>query len=201
MPLPQKVVEQLGRAPVSTPGWSSRLLMFSSTVFFIALVVYLGITFGYKPYVESDVQKLTDQMNSFSQEVPKEDQDKIFGFYSQLASLKNILKNHIVSSQIIDWLEQNTHASVFFSSFSFDNQRRAITLSGSAKSIPEFIEQIHRFQQDQNVDKVSFQRLTYDALIGWQFDMVVTLNQTAFLGTLAATAPAGGTNEASGTTP
>lgn len=188
MALPQKVIEQLGREPASTPGWSSRLLMFSSTVFFIALAIYLGITFGYRPYVESDVQKLKDQMESFSQEVPKDDQAKLFAFYGQINNLKTLLKNHVLSSQSIEWLEQDTQTNVFFSRFTFQNAKHVVILSGAARTIPDFIQQVQRFQRDPLVTRVSFQQLTFADRVGWQFDLALSVSSTAFTGSPVPTA-------------
>ena len=65
MALPQKVLEQLGREPPKTPGWAGQFLMFSSTIFFVSLVVYIGLVFGYRPYITSEVKKLfvPDRLN------------------------------------------------------------------------------------------------------------------------------------------
>lgn len=122
MPLPEKVIEQLGREPPRTPGWSGQLLIFSSTVLFISVFIYFGLTFGYQTYLKSQVQKIKDQVQAFSQQIPADEQAKIASFYSQLTNLKSLLANHVFSSQIFGWLEKNTQANIYWNRFSLDRK-------------------------------------------------------------------------------
>jgi len=55
MPLPDKVIEQLGREPPKTPGWSFGIVMFSGTILFIAVFIYFGLTLGYEPYLQLQI--------------------------------------------------------------------------------------------------------------------------------------------------
>jgi uncharacterized membrane protein YvbJ len=87
MPLPQQVVEQLSRESSRTPGWSSGIILFSGTVFGVVLLVYLGLTFGYTPYLNAQISQANDQIKKLDQSVSADDQTKLATFYSQVTNL------------------------------------------------------------------------------------------------------------------
>src|SRR3989344_1296726 len=133
MALPQKVLEQLGREPPKTPGWAGQFLMFSGTLFFIAAFVYLGLVFGYRPYLASEVRKLQDQINIFIQQIPVEEQGKIINFYSQLLNLRSLLANHAVSSHFFNLIEDNTQVNVYYDRFDLSLRTRELRVGGAGK--------------------------------------------------------------------
>ncbi len=153
MALPEQSVERLGREPVQTPGWSSQILMFSVTVFFIGLAVYFGLVLGYKPYLENQVAALDKQIETFNVQIPQEEQAKLVSFYSQVINLQNILDKHPLSSKILSWLERNTSSNVYYSkmtmtAFPGTMNEIQLNLSGFAKSPDDFSKQIVTFQKD-----------------------------------------------------
>ena len=180
MALPQKVIEQLGRAPVKTPGWSGQLLMFSSTLFFISLTVYLGLIFGYRPYLNSQVKRLNDRIESLSQQVPLEDQKKIINFYAQLVNLRAILNGHIFTTPIFGWLEENTHLNVYYTKAALNTQNQQVTLAGLAKSVNDLAEQLKIFDDDPHVVQLNFGNSSIGQGGFWQFNLVLTLTPEMF---------------------
>lgn len=173
MPLPEQVVEQLSRESPRTAGWSKQLLMFSSTVFVASLLVYLGIILGYLPYLNSRVEQFDSQIKAFNQKIPAEEQASLIGFYSQLANLDQLLKNHVLISPLFDWLEKNTEANVYFTKLSLNTSNRQVILAGVAKSVGDFTSQLQIFKEDQGVDRLSFNNLSIGAGGLWQFDLVL----------------------------
>lgn len=176
MALPQKVVDQLSREPVRTPGWSGQLLMFSSTIFFICLLVYFGLVYGYKPYLDREVGKLDQQIKIFEQQIPVDEQTKIVNFYSQLANLKSLLARHIVTSPLLGWLEGRTQTNVYFTKFHLNTQSSQLSLGGISKTIDDLTQQLQIFQEDQNVRRASFSNVSIGSNGLWQFDLTVVFD-------------------------
>jgi hypothetical protein len=176
MALPEQVVERLSREPLMTPGWSGRLLMFASTVFFLSVAVYIGLTFGYKPYLSSQVQKLDDEIQKFNQETPAADQNQLVVFYSQLANLNTVLKGHVAASPLFDWLEAHTQTRVMFSKFAFSAQNGQLALTGISKGMDDFVEQLAIFQAEPMVQRITVNNVSVIPAGGWQFDVVLFLD-------------------------
>lgn len=180
MALPQQVVERLGREPTGTPGWSSRLLMFAGTLFFISIAVYLGLEFGYKPYLSSQVGKLNDQIQRFTQEIPVNDQNNLISFYSQISNLNGILNQHVVSSPLFDWLEKNTENQIYYTKLDFTPSTGQLTLMGFSKTVNDFSQQLQVFQSDPGVDRININNFAFTQNGSWQFDETLFLNNRLF---------------------
>lgn len=179
MALPQKVIDQLGREPPKTPGWSGQLLIFSSTVFFISLFIYLGLTFGYKSYLAKGVQNLHDQIQAFSQQISQDEQTKLINFYSQLANLRSLLSNHAISSRVFSWLEKNTQMNVYYDRFETDIDGSHLVLSAKAKTMPDAIQQIAIFETLPEAKGVTVGNINFSDN-WWQFQVAIDLTPDYF---------------------
>lgn len=168
MVLPQKVIEQLEREPPKTPGWSGQLLMFSSTIFFISVFVYFGLLYGYKPYLASEVQKLQDKIQAFSQQIPAEDQAKIVNFYSQLINLKGILANHVTASRVFTWFEKNTQANVYYERFDLNTKNSRVSLGGVGKTMEDVNQQFAIFASRPELSRMVIGSVSLGQ-DGWSF--------------------------------
>jgi hypothetical protein len=177
MPLPEKAIEQLGREPPRTPGWSGQLLIFSSTVLFISVLIYVGLVFGYQTYLKSQVKKIQDQIQVFSQQIPADEQAKIASFYSQLTNLKLLLANHVVSSRAFGWLEKNTQANVYWSSFNLNVDAGSLAINGVAKSIDDLEQQLAIFQSLSEIKKMNIGSISHSssasASSSWSFGVTL----------------------------
>lgn len=188
MALPEQVVARLSREPVHTPGWSGQLLMFAGTIFFISFGVYLGLVFGYKPYLDSKISALDAQIQGFTREIPLSDQEQLASFYSQLSNLGGILQKHVVSSPLFDWLEKHTDANVYYTKFNFSPSTNQLALTGTAKTTSDFIQQLQAFQGESAVERINVNSLTSSSNGTWQFDLVFFL-RADFLNQLRSSSP------------
>ena len=173
MPLPEKVIQQLSREPRSTPGWAGQILMFSGTIFFISLVIYLGLAFGYTAYLSSSLSKLQDQVQTFSEQVPVEDQKKIINFYSQISNLKTVLSSHVFSSQLFTWLEKNAQVNVSYDRLNLNIQNNQLLLGGHSKTMDDIDQQLVIFQSQPEVGKIAVGNISFSDGV-WRFDTTLS---------------------------
>lgn len=197
MALPQRVIEQLGREPVRTPGWSGTLLMLTGTLFFISILIAGGLTYGYQPYLNAQVKALDAKIKKFSEDVPVEDQQKILVFSSQLINLKKLLKQHIFISPVLEWLQKNTSPNVYYSKMVLDVAKKSISLSGSAKTVNDFAEQVQVFSVQPEIVSATFTNLGLGKDNLWTFDIGLTAQADLFSGLARTTVPSGGEEGAS----
>ncbi len=174
MPLPQQVIEQLGREPPKTPGWSGQLLIFSSTVFIICLFIYLGLVFGYQSYLRDEVQKLQDQIQTFSQKIPEGEQAKLINFYSQIANLRSLISNHTISSRAFAWIEKNTQANSYISRFGLDTAGSKLTIGIKSKTMPDALQQIAIFENLPEIKSVDIGNISFSEN-WWQLEATIGL--------------------------
>ncbi len=179
MALPQKVIEQLGREPPRTPGWSGQLLIFSSTVFVVCLFIYLGLVFGYQSYLQDGVQKLQDQIQLFSQKIPTDEQAKLVSFYSQIANLRSLISNRVISSRALAWLEKNTQANSYLDKFGLDTAGAKMTVGVKSKTMADALQQIAIFENLPEIKSVDIGGISFSENL-WQFDATIVLTPGYF---------------------
>lgn len=181
MALPTKVVEQLSRAPARTPGWSSRILLFSATFLILSLGIFLGIQFGYRPFLEGQVLQLDQEINNFSAQVSMAQQDELIIFYSQLDNLNNLLARQVQTSKVFQWIEANTNTQVQLDNLSFNATTKTLTLSGQARTILNLGEQLNRFQAQPEIMNLQLSQLSLNpASGGWNFSVALSFNGKYF---------------------
>jgi Tfp pilus assembly protein PilN len=180
MALPPSALEQLSRRRDRSPGWFSQMLLFSGSIFAISIVVYAGLVFGYKPYINRQVAALDGQIQRFSQEIPDVDQDKIISFYSQLINLRTLLDEHVLLSPFFTWLEEHTIVGAYYTKFSLNTLTRQMSLGGVARTLEDVASQLAALQDAPGVQSVTFNNVSVDARGSWQFDFTVSLAPSLF---------------------
>lgn len=182
MPLPEKVIEQLGREPSETQGWAIGAFLFSGGILFLFLVIYFGLTLGYAPYLQSQLTATQNKVSALDNSISTGDQSQLVNFYSQIANLQALLRNHTLSSQFFSWLEKNTEANVSYQSLAIVSGDQ-VTLSGMAKSEADINQQIAIFENSPEVSSVTVSNVAAPQLLGggWSFSATLIMDPSVFL--------------------
>lgn len=136
-------------------GWPWRLLLFSAIVLGTTIAVYLGISLGYTPYLNSQIKTLDAKITSLGQTVGDEQQKNLVSLYSQLTNIQTLLDSHTSTSKIFDLLERNTQPSVYYLGMTLSVVGRQLQLEGSAPNYGVLAGQLQIFRQAPEIEKVS----------------------------------------------
>lgn len=180
MPLPQQVVEQLGREPPKTPGWSGQFLIFSGAIFFIVLSIYLGLAFGYEPYLHSQIKKLNDEVQSFGTQVPVQDQVRLIGFYSQIMNIQTLLANQVLGTRAFEWLEEHAHVRTYLKNLNVGYANNQLSFTVVARTMDDALEEIAYLQKRPEIKKLDIGAFSR-SIDGWQFAIQIALDDKYFL--------------------
>ena len=123
------------------PGKPWKIMLISMLLLFASIAIYFGLDYGYKPMLTAEI---------------RDRKDDLIDFYSQFVNLKSILDNHVVSSKIFSFLEQNTHEGIQVNSTSLDMKNRSLTLQGTASSFDILSAQGKVFESQEDVTQVNF---------------------------------------------
>lgn len=123
-------------------GWPWKLFLFSLLTIITALVIYLGLAFGYRPFLQSQMEKIDESIRQLSEAIPEDQQKNLIIFYSQLANLQNVLSKHIIVSKIFPFLQKNTNQSVFYNAMDLRVGERKLALEGVAANYDIFSQQL-----------------------------------------------------------
>ncbi len=190
MAFPQNAVEQLSRRPTDarSPGWFGQLLMFSTTMLFLSVGIFFGLKYGYHTYLTQKNEEKKKEIAAFSVKYSTQQQEQLINFYSQLQNLNSVLDKHVITSPLFSWIEASTISSVYFSRMAVNVTANQVTLSGYARSLADFSQQLKVFQDRSNdVARVNFSNVSADSRGLWQFDLTLFMRPGFFGGAVAAT--------------
>lgn len=146
----KNLAQEFQREAVSV-GWPWRLLVSTGFLLVFALVIYLGITFGYVPYLESQIEQTNQEINNLGAVVSEQDRESFVTFYSQLANLQRLLGEHIKGGVVFDFIEGATNRQVSFDNFALSVSDRSLRLEGVAANYNVLIQQLTSFSQSSAV--------------------------------------------------
>ena len=132
-------------------GWPWQFFSVSLIIFLTSLLIFLGLTLGYGPYLRSQILETDDKINQLLETVSKKDQERFAQFYSQLVNLKNLLDNHILSSKVLPWLEKITNQKVYYTNATIKVPEHKLELEGIAESYGVLGEQLEAFNQTEGI--------------------------------------------------
>ncbi len=131
-----------------------KLFSLSFFIFIGAIVVYLGMNFGYVPYLNTQIKNIDKDIESLSQSVGEQEKNELINFYSQLVNINKLIDSQAKASAVLSFLEKNTHKKVRYTSLAFDAKSDELRISGVASSYEVISEQLNIFSQAPEVESV-----------------------------------------------
>lgn len=147
LPQNQDLAQQFKSEDLSV-GWPWRLFSFSGILFLASALVYIGLTFGYEPFLNSRIQSVDSDLGKLGESISQKDEEAFVRFYSQLSNLNGVLNNHIFGSKVFSWLELNTHPKVYYAGIDLKIPELQLTLSGVTDNFGILGEQLAIFDKD-----------------------------------------------------
>ena len=182
MEYPKNLLEEQFMKPEEIEvGWPWRLLVFTLFIFGITLVIFLGMQFGYGPYLDKKIQNLDAKINELNQSLNQSEVDNFIKFYSQISNLKTLLDKHIFGSNILKFLEANTLKSLVYTSANLDiGRNKEIKLRGIAPNFEALSQQLEIFRQSDSVKDITFKDASSNEKGGIEFEITLILKDNFF---------------------
>ena len=165
--------------PVPAGAW--RLLSFMIFVFAVFLLSYFGLTFGYRKFLEAQLNKTKQDLADLASQISKEQQETYLKFQYQLVNLQKLLTSHVIIANLLPLLEANTNQSVSFSSLEVSAVDHKLNLQGVARSYDVLASQLQAFEELPSV--VRYQITSTKLKEGGKVDFTasVILNPSVFV--------------------
>jgi len=153
-----------------------KALIFSAVILGLALMIYAGLRFGYKPFILSSTENAENRIAELERITPKEEAEKEFiQFYSQLTNIRSLLGSHIAATPFFAVLETNTMENIGFSDMTIDIVDRTASMSGFAESYEILARQIAIYENMPSIERVvltSARRV--DNIVNFELRMALT---------------------------
>lgn len=135
-------------------GWPWRMFMLFALLFICSLIAYLGLLFGYKPYIESQILKTEGDLKSLSAQISPEEQNNFVEFYSQISNLKVLLAKHVLSSKLLPLIEGATDQKVVYTATNFTIPDKTLKIQGYSSSYEILAAQLALYENSPWVERV-----------------------------------------------
>lgn len=149
-----------------------------ATFMFIITLIAAGGAFGYKKYIEKNISDADKQLSEVRSAFEAGRIQELIDASARLNSIKSLLDNHFVVSQILLLLQNLTLKNIRFDSMSYQNigGRPVITMDSEGASYNAIANQRDVFVESGMLDNVQFlgYNLTEKGTIKAKFSAVVT---------------------------
>lgn len=145
-----------------------------------AVLVFLlwGGLILYRRTLEKNAENIQTENKQLETELRPDLLNQLIALSGRLAATREILSNHSFSSRVFEFLEQDTHPQVSFSSFQFSADSRKVDLSARAASYRVVAEQVASFEADPQIESVNFSGLQLDEKGGVTFKLTIIFKQS-----------------------
>lgn len=150
----QGVAEKFMEPEKLPVGWPWKLFIFSIILFALVIFIYLGIIWGYQPYLQSQKKSFDQKINETGGVISESDRENFVSVFSQLANLQSLLNTHIKGSNIYSFLEKNTNQGVYFEGADLSVTEHFLRLEGIARSYDNLVQQLVAFEQAPEIARV-----------------------------------------------
>lgn len=131
-----------------------RLLTVAFIAFLTAAVLFLGLNFGYVPFLDSQISDIDNNLNQLSSSFNEKEVQRVFTFYSQIYNINDILKIRYDAPKIFKELEAQTIKNVYYTNFNFDIDAKRMTIEGIAPSYEALAQQMELLKNISGIDNV-----------------------------------------------
>lgn len=145
---------------IISPAFPWRLLSFAAIIFGAAVFIYLGMAFGYTPYLDKQVKNLDQKISALNKSIDENQQKQLIGFYSQLINIQDLLKSRKSVLPAFDLIEKNTYQSANYSSMKMNVGGGEIILDASVPDYETLIKEIGLWNKAPEIKKAVVENIS-----------------------------------------
>ncbi|PIR98080.1 MAG: hypothetical protein COT89_01425 [Candidatus Colwellbacteria bacterium CG10_big_fil_rev_8_21_14_0_10_42_22] len=172
--LTQNIQDQFSNAR-SSVGWPKQLFTFALVILVSILFIYAGLAFGYKAFLNNEIEKADSALQELSSRVTEEEKESLAVLNSQLTNIRTLLREHTFTSQGFALLESLTHPNISYTEMDLVMEDGKISLGGIANSYDDLVAQLTILEESQYVISYNLEDSQWNnGVIQFNLDMFVT---------------------------
>lgn len=136
-------------------GLPWRLLTIAFLTFGITLAIYLGMAFGFRPFLNNQIENINIELDQLANSISEDQAQGFLIFYSQMVNIDKTLKSRGSASKTFDFLEKNTLKSVYYNNMNVDYPNRIVRLEGRAPDFEILAQQMGVLKNSPEIEKIT----------------------------------------------
>lgn len=145
------------------PGLPMRALIFSGVSLAISAMIYVGLEFGYKSFINASISSLDKQTEALNAQAPADEKEKTFlELYSKAVNIQKALDSHIAITPILDFVERTTVPDAALSLLKIVPSDRVVSFEGVAKTYDKLALQLAIYDEASETARVGLSGSTFN---------------------------------------
>jgi len=138
-------------AKASSTSVPWRLLIIGAVLIVLSVLMYAGMEFGYKPYLNTQIAEADARISELSASLQEGQQKDVIGLYSQMYNISSLLSDHVYPSRVFTFLEQVLLPAIRLTSLDADLRKATIKIEGVASDMDTVTLQLATIQAHEHV--------------------------------------------------
>lgn len=153
MPM-RRVRSQIPGREILPSGTPLKFLTFSFFLFLVSILAYIGLSVGYKAFLNNEVSKLEKSIDELRFQISVDQQENLLRFFSQVNNVEVLLGDHVVTSNLFPILENNTHSKVAYVSIDVSVADRKILIDGVTETFDVLVSQLTIYESAPEIERI-----------------------------------------------
>lgn len=131
-----------------------RILVLSLVLFGLSVLVFVGMEFGYTPYLSAQIDELDGELTSLNQTFQGEREEDVFNLFSQIYNVQSLFSQQSSLSPMISFLERTTHQLVTLEAVELVHKDGVMRIEGVAPSYDVLVSQLNILGSSEQIESV-----------------------------------------------
>jgi len=153
MPM-RRARSQIPGREILPSGTPLKFLTFSFFLFLTSVLVYVGLSVGYKAFLNNEISKLEESIDELRFQISVDQQENLVKFFSQVSNVKDLLDDHVATSNVFPILESNTHSKVAYEGVNVSVDDRKVLIDGVAETFDALVSQLTIYESVPEIERI-----------------------------------------------
>lgn len=187
MPLPlawpsgvlNKMIEIIPKPAAKLPLWQNILFYSFLALLLLTILSYFILDFSLKK-AETTLKNLEETL---AQERTTEEitlEKEVFSYQKKIGDFSKLLKGHLFSSKIFEFIEKNSHPKIWFSQLNLNPREGEVNLSGQAENFTTLHQQLQILKANPKVLNLNLVQIAIGKGGRVDFGLNITLDPSVF---------------------
>jgi len=153
MPI-RRARSQIPGREILPSGTPLKFLTFSFFLFLVSILAHIGLSAGYKVFLNNEISKLEESVDELRFQISVEQQENLVGFFSQVSNVEDLLGDHVVTSGLFPILEDNIHSKVAYEGIDVSVADRKVSINGVAETFDALVSQLTIYEAAPEIERI-----------------------------------------------
>ena len=168
------MVKIIPKPVTKLPSWQNIIFYFSFGFILLVILSYFVLDI----YLDKAEAKLEDLEKEWEETKTEEQialEDELSAYEKKIESFSTLINQHVFSSRVFEFIEENTHPEVWFSDLTLDPIKKEVDLSGDTENFVTLHQQVQILKANPSVKNLNLSQIAIgkEGRIDFSFNLIL----------------------------